>query len=341
MRGRHVILTCPGYQGWEYGMLRCLEAEIQRQTGATVLEIPKRDLMGNRWLQKKLEHGTRYECLRSLLPKKKLQMPANVDVFWCVLMGPENYELDLYEWPWQRVPKRVIYLFDTLPRQMERIQRLFSGEEWNFPITSFEDAVPLLEKVTHRQWHHIDQAVSLEYFMHNTSKEIAFSSYGRRHPKLHEALLTFCQKKSIFYDYTMHGRSAPTAEPLELYRQYAWHMSQSQFTVGWPVEITNPERAGGLRPITCRWFEAAAAGATVIGQAPKNPRFSQLFGEEMVLPFDPTAEISDLVHGLERIWAERDSLLQKGEQRRRRLGHGIDWSDRVQKILQQLNFSRP
>ena len=183
MRGRHVILTCPGYQGWEYGMLRCLEAEIQRQTGATVLEIPKPKILGKNWLQKRLQHGTRYEHVRKYLPKEKLEIPSDVDVVWYVLMGPENYGLDLFDWPWRRVPHRVVYLFDTLPSQIKRIGRLFSGPEWNFPITSFQDAIPMLKNVTGRNWCHIDQAVSLRYFPEKTAREIAFSSYGRKHPR--------------------------------------------------------------------------------------------------------------------------------------------------------------
>ena len=333
MRGRHVILTCPGYQGWEYGMVRCLEAEIQRQTGAIVLEIPKRDLMGNRWLQKKMEHGTRYECLRSLLPKKKLQMPASVDVLWYILMSPENYRLDVWKWPWEIAKKRVILIFDTFPRQMKMIKTLLSGLEWNYFITTFEDAVPLLERATNKKWHHIDQAVSLEYFPHNTSKEIAFSSYGRRHPRLHSALKTFCRDRKLFYDYTMHGRNSPTAEPLELYRQYAWHMSQSQFTVGWPVEITNPERAGGLSPITCRWFEAVAGGASLIGRAPNNKRFSRIFGKENVFEIDYTADESSIVRILGAIWKNRGDFSKKAKHLREKMEGRLDWADRVKEIL--------
>jgi len=332
---KHLILT-QDYQGWEYGMLRCLEDEIQRQTGATVLYIPKSSLAGKVLLWKRLQHGTRYEVLRKYLPKKRIEIPANIDVVWHVLMGPENYELDLFDWPWKRVPHRVVYLFDTLPTQMKRIGRLFSGSEWNIPITSFQDAMPLLKKTTGRNWHQIDQAVSMKYFPAKNSKEIAFSSYGRRHPLVHEAIKKFCLQHSIYYDYTTHGRTAPTADPLELYRQYAWHMSQSQFTVCWPVEVTHPERAGGLSPITCRWFEAVAAGAVAVGKEPRNLRFREMFGNNLILDINPDAGTSKILKRLGEIWNRRSSLSMKSETFRRKMVSKIDWSERVGRMLEHI-----
>ena len=41
--------------------------------------------------------------------------------------------------------------------------------------------------------------------------------------------------------------------------------TQRWFTFGWPVEFTHPDRVKTFSPITCRWFEAAASGAVVVG----------------------------------------------------------------------------
>jgi hypothetical protein len=329
---RHLLLSSDTHQGWEYGMLRCLEDEIVRQTGAqrfTVSHTP--------WMQKlnrRFGHGTRYERLRRFLPKRPLVLPAKTEVIWQVLMGPENYSLDLFK-DWQNGARHIVYLFDTLSSQMPLIRRLFSGREWDVCVTSFDDAIPLLERETGRSWHHADQAVALDYFpsVPMEEKVIHFSSYGRRHPRVHEAVLRFCAAKGLYYDFTTHDRSGPTADLLTLLRQFAWHLSHSQFTFCWPVEMTNPARAGELSPITCRWFEAAAAAAVMLGQPPKNPHFRQFFGDDSVTPINPDAEVSAIVSQLEQIWQQRTELSARAAVLRQKLGMQLDWSDRVKRML--------
>jgi hypothetical protein len=253
---------------------------------------------------------------------------------WHVLMGPENYHLDLFK-DWSRHARHVVYLFDTLPHQMKLIRRLFSGREWDVRVTSFDDAVPLLERETGRPWHHADQAVSLDYFPLVPPEErvIHFSSYGRHHPRVHEATLRFCKGNGLYYDFTTHDRSGPTADPLTLFRQFALHLSHSFSTFCWPVEVTNPARAGDLSPITCRWFEAAAAGAVVLGQPPKNPHFRQFFGDDSVTQINPEAEVSAIVNQLEQIWRQRAELSARSAALRQKLGPQLDWSDRVKRML--------
>jgi len=114
--------------------------------------------------------------------------------------------------------------------------------------------------------------------------------------------------EGLYYDFTTHDFSATTAEPLALYRQFAWHLSHSLFTFCWPVEVTDPARAGDLSPITCRWFEAAAAGAVALGQPPGNPHFRAFFGDNSVTVLTPEAGVNALLHQLEIIWQERFEL---------------------------------
>jgi hypothetical protein len=329
----HLLIQCESFQGWEYGMLRCLEDEIVRQTGA------QRLIIGNfpfwQRLNRHFAHGTRYGLLRQFLPKRPLVLPASAKVVWHVLMGPENCSLDLFK-PWSGEATQIVYLFDTLPGQMKLIRRLFSGREWDVCVTSFNDAVPLLEQATGRCWHHADQAVSLPYFQPApfTERVIHFSAYGRRHPLVHEAVLRFCEAKGLYYDFTTHDRSGPTSEPLTLFRQYAWHLSHSLFTFCWPVEVTNPTRAGDLSPITCRWFEAAAAGAVMLGQPPRNSHFRRIFGDDSVALVNSDAGIDTVLNQLEHIWQRRVELFKRATMLRQVLGVRLDWSDRVERMLE-------
>ena len=73
-------------------MLRAFEDEIVKQTGAEVFEVP---YYGSSSLLNRMGHGMRFDKARNYLTKKSL--PVEADVIWYILMGPENYELDLFK----------------------------------------------------------------------------------------------------------------------------------------------------------------------------------------------------------------------------------------------------
>jgi hypothetical protein len=337
---RHMVLLDGSANGWESGTQRCLEQEIIKQTNGTGFDVSA--YRQTRALERRFGHGTRFEVLRDWLPKKKLKLPQ-VDVLWLVLMGPENYRLDLFR-GWEDCARyKVLYVFDTLPSQYDCLRRLLSDSRWNLCIGSFNDAVPVLERLTGRKWHHVDQAVAVDLFKPATVEErvIHFSAYGRRHPAIHEAVLEFAETHGLYYDFTMHERPHPTADPMTVYRQFAWHLSHSLFTFSWPVELTNPARAGSLSPITCRWFEAAAAGTVVLGQAPRNRHFEELFGRDFVTPISPDGSRISIMKQLESVWSSRFHLAQQALDRRASLAPILGWSARVERMSQLIDeYSR-
>lgn len=314
-------------------MLRAFENTIVKELAAVRIDL-RQARLGARF-----GHGTRYRRLRTLIPRQTLQLPEQTEVIWVVLMGPENYPLDLFE-GWRKPGVRsVLYLFDTMPLHLPSIRRLTADHVWDLCITSFNDAVPMLEEATGRKWYHVSQAVPLSLFApveDSAERAIHFSAYGRRHPKVHEATLRFCEQQGLYYDFTTHGRDQPTAESLQLYKQYAWHLGHSVFSFCWPVELTNPARAAGLSPITCRWFEAAAAGTVVLGEKPKNPLFDELFGNDFVTVVNPELSVEAVVAQLGAIWAKKSELLKCAEERRRSLVATMDWSARVAEIMSLL-----
>ena len=118
-----------------------------------------------------------------------------------------------------------------------------------------------------------------------------------------------------------------------LYKQYAWHVRHSHFTVCWPVEITHPSRAGSMSPITCRWFESAAAGSTMLGAPPKDPMFTRLFGADAVIPLDPAPRSAgELRETLDVLYRDRDAHLARALDRRAEHAEAWTWETRVREI---------
>jgi hypothetical protein len=318
-------------------MLRALENEIIRQTNASVVNIPDYD---NNILLKKSAHGMRLDKVRTVLPKKPLQVDA--DVVWFILMGPENHVLDLFS-QWDiKAKHRIVYIFDTLPPQFNLVKRLYSNDQFNIRITSFPDAVEDLESITGKKWFAIEQAVPEDLFVPVPfeKKVIHFSSYGRKLPVFHDILLEFCKKNNLYYDFTTHDAKHPTAPEEDLYRQYAWHMSHSLFTVSWPVELTNPKRAGNLHPVTCRWFEAAAAGTCIIGQKPGNNTFDEMLHPDIVIDIDPFSAPAEITKRLEFIWSAREQMAEKARRIQESNTGKWTWTERVHRMMQILDKSR-
>ncbi len=311
-------------------MLRALEQEIVAQTNATVIEVPE---YGLKPVLKRVGHQMRWDPARRLLPKKSFKVEA--DVIWYILMGAENYELDLFtDWD-KQASQRIVYIFDTLEVQFNLTKKLFSDNRFNIRITSFEDALQHLEYITKQNWFAIEQAVPASLFPSIPENErlIDFSSYGRRYADFHDALLDFCKSNELYYDYTTHDGSHPAAPAEELYNQYAWHLSHSKFTISWPVEMTHPKRAGRQKPITCRWFEAGSCGTIMIGKQPGNKLFEELLHPDLVIEIDPFAEKKQLWRQLEKIYNERSTLLNKANQIAQANSFRWTWANRVERML--------
>lgn len=303
----HIILTDTHLTGWEYGMLRSFESAIKSITNAKVVDIDVRLLPA--FIEKRVGHGMRFSSLRKFLPKTKLDIGA--DVLWYVIMGPEDYRLDRFE-NCKESGVKILYIYDTLPSQYKLIKKIVKSCNWDVLITSFCDSVKDLNEITGESWYCIPQAADDEIFeqLPFDDKVIHFSSYGRRHPLLHEALKEFCSQKSLYYDYTTHDARHPTANPVDLYKQYGWHLNRSLFTICLPVEDTNPDRAGHLSPITCRWFEASAAGCMILGKPPRNEAFFDYFASDFVIDIGDVNNKKQLLAVLESIWGIEKNYLK-------------------------------
>jgi Glycosyl transferases group 1 len=338
MNLKHVVPTNPDLNGFEYGMLRDFEEEIIRITSGDRVVMPRRQLP--KFIKHRIGHGTRYGSLRNLVPKIECDLKA--DVLWVILMSPENFPLDLFK-NWDRhVGVKVLYIFDTLSEaQLPAIRRVLRSAKWDLAITSFHGAVPFLEEQTQTKWHAVAQGVKLDRFTPVSIEEkfISFSAYGRRLDNIHQSIKEYCWQTDKYYEYTTATGLQPQLDPRENYRQYAWHLSHSFFTFGWPVELTNPQRVRLFSPITCRWFEAAASGTVILGQPPQDPEFEKIFGSDLVIPIDYTNSQDNLKLIWEELWENRHYYLQSALKTRERLVENLSWESRVWEILSLANLS--
>jgi hypothetical protein len=331
---RHAVLVDPRSRGFQYGMLRDFQDEVLRITGGYAVETPHRELP--RFIKSRIGHGMRYGDFRKLIPKAEHDIRA--DVLWVVLMGPEDYTLDMYKGWDTHVGLKILYLFDTMEKQLPSVRRVLRDTHWDLVITSFSGAQGFLQEHTQREWHVIPQGVKLDRFAPPAPEEkiIGFCSYGRRLENLHEALRKYSSAARCHYEYTTAATLQPHLDPRENYAMYGWHLAHSIFNVCWPVEVTHPDRVFTFSPITCRWFEAAASGNVVIGRAPQDPGVEELFGSDFVIPVDHRATPVEFSALLEDLWAHRHHHIEQASARRRAFADRWSWEARVLSILHLL-----
>ena len=222
-------------------MLRDLEDEIVRVTGAERVIAPHRVL--RTFIGERMGHGMRFSGLRKWVPKEQHELKA--DVLWVVLMGPENFTLDLYKGWDKHVGLKILYLFDTFDAQLTSIRRLLQATRWDFVSTAFYGAKRFLEEATQREWNLVRQGVNLNRFRpaSHGDRLIDFCAYGRRLETVHEAVKAYCKNAGKYYDYTTAATIQSHLDPRDHYAQYAWHVAHSIFNFCWPVEVTHPGRA--------------------------------------------------------------------------------------------------
>lgn len=334
---KHVVLSNLALSGFEYGTLRDFEDEIIRVTGGHLVAMPTRQLP--KFIKHRIGHGTRYSRFRKFIPRLDYELKA--DVLWVVLMGPENFSLDLFK-NWDRgVGIKILYIFDTFECQLPSLHRVLQSAQWDFTITSFQGAIPFLEEHTQRKWYAVAQGVKLERFqpVGKEEKVISFSAYGRRLEKVHNNIKKYCLQTGKYYDYTTSASPQSQLNPREYYGQYAWHLTHSFFTFCWPVELTHPKRVLTFSPITCRWFEAAASGTVIVGQAPKDSSFNNIFGSELVIPIDYTDSYKNLKLMWEMLWENRHGHFQSALKTREVLAKSWTWESRVFEIFKLANIN--
>lgn len=122
---------------------------------------------------------------------------------------------------------------------------------------------------------------------------------GRHSPEGHAALLELSARKRWFYMYDTLERCKMTD-----HRAHRRHLGdllkRSRRFFAYPGKVNAPEQTGGQQELGFRYFEGAAAGAVLVGEAPTNPWFAKLFGWEdaiVRLPYgttDPAALIAAL-----------------------------------------------
>jgi hypothetical protein len=176
-------------------------------------------------------------------------------------------------------------------------------------------------------------------------RTIDVCNIGRRSTVTHEALLHLARERRIFYYYDtvaasgagQKQRTFQVDDPAEHRLLLASLLQRSRYFIANRGRVNEPEFTQGRDEISGRFYEGAASGAVMLGEAPRTDEFERQFGwpdAVIRLPFDSPdvgrilAELDEDGPRLERV--RRENVRQAA------LRH--DWGHRVRTVFDTLRL---
>jgi Glycosyl transferases group 1 len=177
-------------------------------------------------------------------------------------------------------------------------------------------------------------------------RPIEVCNLGRRSPVTHQALLDRAERRQSFYYYDtvaasgadLKHRTFRVDSPHEHRRMLATLLKHSCYYIANRGYVNIPEFTVGRDVISARFYEGAAAGTVMIGEAPRTDEFKQQFDwpdAVIHVPFDSPdigRVLAELNGDPERLQAVRSNNVREAAQRH-------DWLHRIQVVFDTLGLA--
>lgn len=266
-----------------------------------------------------------------------LHLQRDYDLFVFICMTPQDllYLNALKGWQ-ERCRVKLCLMVELwnswIPKYEHQLGLLKDFDHVNL---CFGSSVPALERFLGQSCHHVPLGADVARFTpypNPPQRCIDIYSMGRRIPATHEAMMRMAGTREIFYIYdTIPSDFIRPAHPPHHRDLVANLAKRSRFFVSYPA-LTGSDASQGQSEVGARFFEGAAAGAAMIGQAPSNPAFEKDFGwPDAVIPVGTTEdEVREATASFKRNPEKWFALSRKNaiEALRR-----FDWSHRWKEML--------
>jgi len=204
-------------------------------------------------------------------------------------------------------------------------------------IVGLHGTVPLLSDMLERPCHYVPDGVDALRFSpypEPPDRVVDVYSIGRRVDELHQALLRWTARERLFYVYDSLQTGGTHAPDHRQHRDlYANTAKRSRFFMVAPGKVDSPEETHGQVEVASRYYEGAAAGAVMIGQAPDCRPFREMFDwPDAVVRVRPDgSDVAEVLAGL-RATPERMREIGRRNATQALLRH--DWIYRWRRVLE-------
>jgi hypothetical protein len=177
-------------------------------------------------------------------------------------------------------------------------------------------------------------------------RPIDICNIGRRSSVTHHALLEEAERQLSFYYYDtvaasgtdLKHRTFRVDSPHEHRRMLATVLKHSRYFIANRSYVNRPEFTRGREEISGRFYEGAAAGTVMIGEAPRAEEFERQFDwpdAVIHLPFD-SPDVGRILADLNQD-SERLRAIRRNNVRESALRH--DWLHRIQVVFDVLGLA--
>jgi hypothetical protein len=211
--------------------------------------------------------------------------------------------------------------------------------EYDYIIVHWAGSVDAVQEVVQGKCVHLPYGIDAFLFcpVKNIDRRVIdVYSIGRRSEETHKALLRMMKENGLFYVFdTMEGYQVQN--PMEHRYLLAQMAKRSRYFLVNPGKFNSLYETHGQSEFGNRYFEGAAAGTIMIGEAPKNEKFSKYFDWEDALIHMPygSGDIEGVIRSLNK-QPERQNRIRRNNIRQSLLRH--DWVYRWEEILNITNI---
>lgn len=283
-------------------------------------------------------------------PRSKVMLQSEFELFFPVFSHAfQLYSLAMIPNWRKHCRKAACYITevwsDSLP---EYLFELLS--DFDHVFLSSHHCVQDVARVTGRPCTYLPLAVDVPRFspaLPDWPRPIDVCNIGRRSPVTHQALLEMAERQRIFYYYDtvaasgddLRNRTFRVDSPDEHRRMLATILKHSGYYFANRSYINRPDMTAGHEEISARFYEGAAAGTVMIGEAPRAEEFERQFDwpdAVIHVPFDAPdigGILADLNADPKRLRAARCNGARQAALRH-------DWLHRIQVVFDLLGLTR-
>lgn len=282
-------------------------------------------------------------------PRSKVVLQSDFDLFFPVF----SHAFQLYSlatipnWR-QHCRKAACYITEVCSEFLpEYLFELLS--DFDHIFLGSRHCVQDVARVTGRPCTYLPLAVDVPRFspaLLDRPRPIDVCNIGRRSPVTHQALLEMAERQQIFYYYDtvaasgddLRNRTFRVDSPHEHRRMLATILKHSGYYFANRSYINRPNMTAGHEEISSRFYEGAAAGTVMIGEAPRAQEFERQFDwpdAVIHVPFDSPdigRILADLNADPERLRAVRCNGVREAALRH-------DWLRRIQVVFDLLDLT--
>jgi hypothetical protein len=282
-------------------------------------------------------------------PRSKVVLEHDFELFFPVFS--HTYELyslaTVPNWR-QRCRKAACFITEVWSDQLpEYLLELLSAFDHVF--LGHRHSVQDVARITGRPCTYLPLAVDVPRFAPaslDQPRPIDVCNIGRRSPVTHQALLDEAERQQSFYYYDtvaasgadLKQRTFRVDSPHEHRGMLATMLKHSRYYIANRGHVNKPEFTAGREEISARFYEGAAAGAVMIGEAPRTEEFKRQFDwpdAVIHVPFDSPdigRILADLNGDPERLRAVRRNNVREAALRH-------DWLHRIQVVVDALGLA--